>query len=140
MGGVGQCYLMGGATAAFFAGGAGSPSFTGTMTVGSATIGGKGYSSTARGFGTSSSPYGAFGSIAPTAYRGFPIVAIYDADASGTTVFEVSGDATAFSPLLTVGGVNQNLGVGAFSGGFTTFQGTATDPFTGHATVAIAIS
>lgn len=130
---------MAGCTAVM-GGGGGGASFTGTLTVGSGFIGGKGYSSTAHGFGTASSPYGAFGSITPTAYRGFPIVAIYDADASGTTVFEVSGDATAFSPLLTVGGVNQNLGVGSFSGGFTTFQGTATDPFTGHPTVAIAIS
>jgi hypothetical protein len=133
---------MGGITSAFFGGGSGGGSFfTGTLTVGSGFIGGKGFSSTAYGYGNGST-YGTFGSIAPTAYRGFPIVAIYQADSSGTTVFEVSGDATAFTPAMTVDGVNQNLGAGSYTGAITVFQSSsaATDPFSGHASVTVAIS
>jgi hypothetical protein len=117
-------------------------SFTGVLTVGSGFIGSKFYSSTAYGFGTAASTYGAFGSLAPASWRGFPIVAIYMADSAGVTTFEVTGDATAFHPVLTAGGVNQALGAGSFGGGFTTWQSASTvaDPFFGQTNVAIGIS
>jgi hypothetical protein len=117
-------------------------SFSGVMTVDSGFIGDKFFTSTAWGFGTAASTYGAFGSLAPASWRGFPIVAIYMADSSGHTLFEVTGDSTAFSAVLTVAGVNQALGAGSFGGGFTTYQSTSTvaDPFFGQSNVAIGIS
>lgn len=129
---------MAGVTAAMV--GSGGASFSGVLTVGSAFIGGKGFSSTAYGFGTAASPYGAFGSLTPATWRGFTIIAIYQADSDGTTVFEVSGDASAFTPTLTAGGVNQSLGAGTFGGGITSFSGAASDPFFGMTNVAITIS
>lgn len=95
--------------------------------------------STARGFGSGVATYGSFGSLSPSSHRGFPVTAIYQADSNGTTLLVLSGDATGLSPVLRVGGANQNLGAGSLSGGLTTFatSGTVTDPFTGTQTVTI---
>jgi hypothetical protein len=140
MGGDRRRHLMTGVLATM-TGGVGT-SFSGVMTVDSGFIGDKFYSSTAWGFGTSASTYGAFGSLSPASWRGFPIVAIYMADSAGVTTFEVTGNSTAFHPVLTAGGVNQALGAGSFGGGFTTYQSTSTvaDPFFGQTNVAIGIS
>jgi hypothetical protein len=141
MGGDRRRHLMTGVLA-ITSGGLSSTVFSGTLTVGSGFIGSKFYSSTAYGFGTAASTYGGFGALAPASWRGFPIVAIYMADSAGVTTFEVTGDATAFHPVLTAGGVNQALGAGSFGGGFTTYQsaGTVADPFFGQTNVAIGIT
>jgi hypothetical protein len=78
-----------------------------------------------------------FGAISPTSWAGFPIVALYQAHSERKTVFAVTGDASALSPVLRIDGASQGLGGGAFSGGITTFQTTSTvaNPFSGHATV-----
>jgi hypothetical protein len=140
MGGDRRRQLMTGVLATM-TGGVGT-SFSGTLTVGTGFIGDKFFTSTAYGFGTAASAYGAFGSLAPATWRGFPIIAIYMSDSSGSTVFEVTGDATAFNPVMTAGGVNQALGAGSFGGGLTSYQSTSTvaDPFFGQTNVAIGIS
>lgn len=117
----------------------GGSSASAVLTVGSGFIGGKGGSSTAYGFGDGSA-YGTFGSLSSPAWAGFPIIAIYQADSDGTTVFEVTGDASALTPALSVESVDQGLGAGSFGGGITVFTGTAADPFFGQTLVDIAIT
>lgn len=116
------------------AGGGGGGGGTGTykVTVGISTI--AVFKSTINyyGYGNASSPAGAFGAIDVTTWGGFAITGIYWLDAGGLTHFTVTGNASAFSPVLKVAGVNQNLGAGSFSGGNTTFQsaGAIANPFT----------
>jgi hypothetical protein len=75
---------------------------------------------------------GTMGSIAPPNWRGFPIYGLYQVNSDGTTEFVVTGDSTAFHPVLTVGGVDQLLGAGVLSGGQTTYSSASpvSDPFT----------
>lgn len=100
------------------------------VTVGTSTADlGKGGLVEADGFATSDPTFGSFGSLSPSTWSGFTIVSLYNS--AGTTVFAVSGDAHLSSPIVKVNGANQNLGAGTFSGGKTTFSGTAANPFTG---------
>src|SRR5882724_10009044 len=55
---------------------------------------------------------GGFGSRTPSTWRGFPLYSLYQVESGGTTDFQVTGDASAFSPVVIVNGANQNLGSG----------------------------
>lgn len=105
-------------------------SYNGTVTVGTSTISGKGFAETQHGYGDSTVAVQGvtFGSRSPTTTSGFTIIGIYwvtsSPATSNTTSLILTGDASAYSASMTVGGVNQNLGAGAFSGGKTTFTST----------------
>lgn len=90
-----------------------------------------------RGYGVTPPAGGNFGTLTPAVYKGFTIKELYQVDSNGTTFLVLLGDATALAPLLRIGGVNQNLGAGSFDGTYTTFSGTATDPFSGTVTVTM---
>lgn len=122
MGGA-LCLLVGSSAG----GGGGGLGYSGIVTVGTQLDAGKGFAIVQHGFSlaTWSITGTPFGSRSPTAAGGFTINAIYwetnSLSSTQTTVLVLNGNASAAALAMTVGGVNQNLGAGVFSGGVTTF-------------------
>lgn len=87
-----------------------------TLTVGTQTIAiGKDTTMSIHGFAVNDPTFGAFGSITPTTYFGFPITALNQPDAVLATYFEVYGDAHALAAVMTIDGAPQHLSVGTFN-------------------------
>jgi hypothetical protein len=122
--------------------------FAPTLTTGQQSFGVKGVFEIQTGFATAAvSVTGTpFGALSNNLWKGFTIIGLYNSTTDGGnhgTVFVVSGDASAFSPLISVDGVNQNMGSGAFGGGRTVFSASpaTANPFGAVAsTHAILIS
>lgn len=101
-----------------------------TLTCGTVTLSGKGFSVVQNGFAnTANSVTGsAFGSISPTTWHGFTITGLYSENTNGagfaSPTFAVSGDSTAFGAQVFVGGTDQMMSTGTFSGGQTKYVGT----------------
>lgn len=137
MGGV-LCVMGGGA------GGGVALSYSGTVTVGTASIGGKGFVEIQHGYANAAHSISGsiIGSRSPTTTSGFTIVAcywIYDSTSANQQSFLVlTGDAHAYTANLVVNGLNQNLGLGTYDGTNTTYaSGTAQgNPWGADASVA----
>lgn len=100
-----------------------------TLTCGTATLAGKGFSIVQNGFATSANAVnGAIGSISPTTWHGFTITGLYSENSNGagfsSPTFVVSGNSTAFGAQVLVGGVDQLMSTGTFSGGQTKYVGS----------------
>lgn len=110
-------------------GSAGTPlAYTGTVTVATATQGGKGFAIVQHGYANAARSLSGsiIGSRSPTTTSGFTIESLsWTSNSTNSTTITsliVTGDASARSASMTIAGANQNLGPGVFSGGVTTFS------------------
>lgn len=82
------------------------------------------------GFADTDPNWGSFGSISPGTWRGYTITALFWDELSQRLTFTVSGDASAYTGSLSIGGTSYALGTGSHSGGKTTYNtGTVANPF-----------
>lgn len=109
------------------AGGVTDLSYSGTVTVATVTDAGKGFAIVQHGYADNAhSVTGTgFGSRSPTTVSGFTIVGLFweSSSISGftQTTLALTGDASKFGASMTINGLAQNLGAGAFDGTNTTF-------------------
>lgn len=118
---------MGGVLGTLLGGSGVALSYTGTVTVATATIGGKGFTIIQHGYADAAHSISGslIGSRSPTTTSGFTIVAIYwEYSSSGPTqqtVLVLTGDSHSYTANMTIAGLNQNLGLGNYDGTNTTY-------------------